>query len=410
MAIVRTSITCLTCDQSHTLRIGMGQEDTQRHTFDCRGCGEAITVRMDVNYETLATPVTPEKNASLSEEVSGAPIVNLDAMCLIPPGADGVDMTFFRMDEFRKTVEKAIERGSFASLPSDPELLKYRPYRRPDHKAEWGHIRRVWSLQSRGRDELAHKQLKKETEKLYNDENINTLPDWLWRFFQPVVGHDYQERVANALKSLQLVSPEPLMGEYAAWGMTDAARQRGQLYLEFISEFFELHEEFSQILFYVQGGVPIDPALKTTSSAFEKVKMFYGNAFETLAPISELLAILNNVQHGRTYDQFEQLSWDDYKKLDKANAFGPFASNEPLTALCDEADNRLRNASHHRRLRFDGETQILSFGSGKGGAGKQVTLGYAEYLERCVRIAFQIFSVMLVEVALSHSSGRTFPV
>src|SRR5687768_15499042 len=105
--IVRVPIICMTCEQPHTLRIGMGQEEMQRHTFNCNHCGEPITVRMDVDYENLATPITAEKNAVLADEVPGAPIVNLDANCLIPEEAVGKDMSFFRLEEFHKRVQKA---------------------------------------------------------------------------------------------------------------------------------------------------------------------------------------------------------------------------------------------------------------------------------------------------------------
>ena len=53
--------------------------------------------------------------------------------------------------------------------------------------------------------------------------------------------------------------------------------------------------------------------------------MFYGNAFETIAPLTELLAVINNVQRGRSFDQFEALSWDAYKKLDNASVLAPFS-------------------------------------------------------------------------------------
>ena len=38
--IVRYSFKCLTCDQPHTVRIGVGNEDYQSHRFPCQGCGE----------------------------------------------------------------------------------------------------------------------------------------------------------------------------------------------------------------------------------------------------------------------------------------------------------------------------------------------------------------------------------
>ena len=400
----------MTCEQPHTLRIGMGQEESQRHTFDCRHCGEPITIRMDVDYEKLATPITAEKNAILVDEVPGAPIVNLDANCLIPEDAVGVDMSFFRIEEFHKRVQKALEARELGDLPKDLLAWQKRPFRRPDHMAEWTHIQRVWSLLSRGKDELAGKQLKRQVTALYGDDSeIDTLTAWLWRFLQVVIGRKFQKDVNAALNSLRAVSPEPLGTEVSTWFLSPSAQERSALYLSIISEFFELYEEWSQIIFYVQADIHVEEKLKATSVSFDKTKMFYGNAFEALGTLSELLAALNNVQQGRSYDKFELLTWDAYKQLDKASVFGPFSGNVPLSALCQEADNTLRNASHHRRLHYDNKAQIVSYGLGKGGAGKQVQLGYVQYLERCVRIAFQIFALLLIEIALSYPLGRKFP-
>ena len=136
----------------------------ERHSFDCRNCGETITVRMDVDYETLATPVTPEKNAVISDELPGSPIVNLDAMCLIPPDADGADMAFFRIDELRKRIEKALERGPLLELPTDAKMTQYRPFRRPDHKAEWGHIRRVMVVAESRQRPVGHEDTRRSDE------------------------------------------------------------------------------------------------------------------------------------------------------------------------------------------------------------------------------------------------------
>lgn len=388
----------------------MGQEETQRHSFDCRQCGEPITVRMDVDYEKLATPITMEHNAELADEVAGAPIVNLDAGFLIPEDAVGADMSFFRLDELRKRVQKAIKRGTFVDVPSDEKELQFRPFRRPDYNAEWGQIQRVWSLLSRGKDDLADRILQKGASSLYKDGRIKTLKDWLWRFGQFVLGQDYNDRVQAALGSLRLVSPEPLATEFVSWSLGEATQARGERYREILSEFFQLYDEFSQVLFYVQSGVSLAPNLKATSIAFDKTKMFYGNAFETLGTLSELLAVINNIQHGRHFDEFEVLAWADYKKLDKAAVFAPFSTNLPLNALCMEVDNRLRNASHHRRLAFDAKSQTVSYTLGKGGSGGLVKLSYSEYLEKCVRMAFQILSLLLFELALSHSTGRNFPI
>src|SRR2546427_7509815 len=94
--IVRYALKCETCGQPHTVRIGMGHDASQTHKFPCRQCSEEIVLRMDVDYVNIGCQVFCVENCEAIESVPDAPIVNVDAIFVIPPEQQGRDMAFPR--------------------------------------------------------------------------------------------------------------------------------------------------------------------------------------------------------------------------------------------------------------------------------------------------------------------------
>jgi hypothetical protein len=115
----------------------------------------------------------------------------------------------------------------------------------------------------------------------------------------------------------------------------------------------------------------------------------------------ELLAMLNNMLAGRKYDKFETLTLRKYRELDRPNRFGPFQKNQTFMAICEEADNQIRNASHHGSFVFEKGPQVIRYRAGKGGTGPEQTMSYADYLVRCVRIFLQTMTLLRMELIIS---------
>jgi hypothetical protein len=130
--------------------------------------------------------------------------------------------------------------------------------------------------------------------------------------------------------------------------------------------------------------------------------MSYGNLFEGFTSLIELPVLLNNLLQGRKHDEFAQLTLTGYRRLDKASRCNPFSSTPAFFVLCEEADNQLRNASHHGGIKFEPSTQTISYRAGKGGTGDEQSMAYAEYLTRCVRLFLQILTVLRMELMLCH--------
>jgi hypothetical protein len=184
---------------------------------------------------------------------------------------------------------------------------------------------------------------------------------------------------------------------------------RADLYLAAFNEFFSGYGEHGQVLFSVTRGDPVAADKKATSHGFESVRMAYGNLFEGFTSLVEFPVLLNNVLQGRDHDQFAQLTLESYRRLDKSSRCNPLSITPALFALCEEADNQLRNASHHGGMKFDTDSQTISYRAGKGGSGDEQSMAYAEYLSRCVRLFLQILTLLRIELILTNQLGWPAP-
>lgn len=407
--IVRSALKCLTCEQPHTVRIGMGQEETHVFKFPCRECSEEIVVRLNVDYEKIGCEVVYEENAERISEVPGAPIVNLDANFVIPDSEQGKE-SFFRLKLLDQRVKVAQKQGSMVSLADVPkDAINSRPYRRPDYENEWRLLKKAWSLSRNGKEKLSRKRIEVASGIFYSNDPLKDLPDWIWRLSLFMSQPMYQPILDDAMNEIYPLSLESSLEDFMKWYGQNLASERSDKYFEIIKAFFNGYAEYAQVYFDVVKGIPISPTQRTTSADFDKVKLFYGKAFECYTSLVEFLALLNNMLVGRAFDEFEQLTLETYRKLDKANRFGPFSMNTSFMALCSEADNQLRNASHHEAFSFDAASQIIRYRVGKGNQGEEKELSYAVYLERCTKLFLQILALLRIELMLCSQYGIKHP-
>ena len=145
-------------------------------------------------------------------------------------------------------------------------------------------------------------------------------------------------------------------------------------------------------------------AFALASSAFNKTKMFYGNAFEIMAKNVSIIACLNNIHNGREFDQFEKMNLKKYLEIDNANKINPFKTTQAFKEIVLSFDSTIRNASHHKAIRFDKTNGNIQYRS--GGTGAEKSISYTKYLEECCKIMFSIFILNMLEIKLdiTHKS------
>ncbi|MGE4219515.1 MAG: hypothetical protein AB7G39_08715 [Alphaproteobacteria bacterium] len=360
-------------------------------------------LRLDVDYEKISTHVVCVENCSEVSEWPDRPIVNLDANFVIPNDQRNIDLSFPRLLLSRRFLESGERFGSLVNGDSIPDgSQNFRPYRRPDFSDEWDYLRKCWSLSRNGKEKIAQKILKSASDVYYGNDPLDSLSDWLFRFCTFVTNPGFEKLFQNNIFSItphleRMLESKDFIDAYNA-----QSKRRGGKYFSIIKEFYSSYSEFSQVYFFVVRCMDIPPDHYVSSENFDSVRMFYGNAFEVFTSLIDLLAMLNNIMLGRRYDQFENLTMAQYKNLNKSKRFSPFSNNQNFMEICEEADNKLRNASHHGTIYFDKEMKIIRYGEGRGGSNSEINLSYTNYLEKCVKIYLQIIILCRLEMLIAH--------
>ena len=408
--IVRSALNCSTCGHHHVVRIGLGHEERHVHRFPCRKCGEDIEVALEADFEKIGTRTVPVTNCSLSEDIWGSEIVNLDANFVIPAEYQGQDKVFPRMEQMHALAIKAESMGaSFVPVDIDDPRMQQRPFRRPDYLAEWKELKRAWTLYRRGQDVFSRGIIKKISAELYPREPLGGLADWLFRLAVQVQGRSGAglfRATADRLKAALGTAEFSNFREHYNLFMQS---KRGRIYLSIISDYFDQYSEFVQVQFLVSGGMPPSEDEMVSSTNFDKTKMFYGNAFEALADQVDLVAMINNILQGRNFDTFEQLTLKKYYEIDKAGRANCFLAEPSLASITSEFDNQIRNASHHGGMEFDPVTQIIKYKAGKAGTGAENEMTYTAYLVRCVTIFSQLLRLLAIELMLTKQAALKEP-
>jgi hypothetical protein len=357
---------------------------------------------MDVDHAKHGWRVICVENCEPILEMAGASIVNVDANFLIPADQQGADVAFWRLDQIYAMYEAGKQVGSLVDMSAVPMSARStRPYRQPDYAEEWKPLKKAWSLARNGRTELSEMLIAKASAEFYSPEHpLNSLQDWVWRLAVFLCNPSYEPVFDTAMKAMEPLNDSILLWDFRQFYKT-VALERGARYFSVMADFFTVYAELSQVYFFASKGLAFPNDYRTTSTDFEAVKMFYGNAYEHFTHLVEYLAMLNNMLAGRKFDTFQSLTLDQYRKLDRSARFRPFADNIAFMAICTEADNQIRNASHHGSLVFNQAGQTISYRSGKGGTGPELRISYVDYLVRCVRIFLQTMTLLRVELMVA---------
>jgi hypothetical protein len=212
----------------------------------------------------------------------------------------------------------------------------------------------------------------------------------------------YDAHFANSFAQIKPLIGTPEFERLLKVYDAELSIERGARYFELIKSYFISFSDFSQVLFLITQGLGVPDGDVASTVDFDKTRMFYGNAFEAYSSSVDLLAYINNIIAGRRFDEFQSLTREKYVALDKASRCNAFASNAAFTALCQEFDNQLRNASHHGGFQFDAANQTIKYRAGKGGTGAEQSIAYGAYLARSTNLFLQAMTLMRLEIMISH--------
>jgi hypothetical protein len=167
------------------------------------------------------------------------------------------------------------------------------------------------------------------------------------------------------------------------------------------TKFFDAFNEFAQVLMFVRMGETLPAHLKTTSTDFMKVQRFYADAYEFFAGNIAMLACINNIKAGRSFDQLSNISLSKYLGTDKAARRNTFSTCTQFMAATTEFNNDIRNASFHNWFFLSPDNETIEFRP--GGTGPLQSISYVDYLWKCVKLFQQINELFMVSVMFEEA-------
>src|SRR5712692_9005212 len=294
--VIRDLCKCATCGQAHTLRISVGHNPYQEHTFHCGGCGEEIVVGMNVDRQKMAVAIKYVSNCEPGTE-EGL-VINLHPRFTIPEDHLHQDGIFpwlsYDMEIHRIQTEMHSEPPKFSSFEEWQEFTRSIQ----SALAGWQIIRKAWSLTQNGREDLAKTHLMNYKDHTFEDPHeLNyVLFHFCWNLTKPKKFRIYME--ANELAADISHKFVPEFFRFRRYYLTDLYNEHFQRYFDVFSEYFQDLSEFNQTLMFSQYGLPLPQESQASSRGFKRTKMFYGNAFEALTSNFTVLACLNNIRSG----------------------------------------------------------------------------------------------------------------
>jgi hypothetical protein len=179
---------------------------------------------------------------------------------------------------------------------------------------------------------------------------------------------------------------------------SDSLREEhSRQYISVFSDYFKIYNQLSQMVVHSRiGDEDIDNKI-VGSKSFENVKLYYGQAYESLTGFFVIFACLNNILLGRSYDQFQSMTLNKYMKdVSKEKKANPFEQTQPFYAFTDGLDSTLRNGSHHASIWRNGEKIFYR----SGGTGAQREIPYSRYLHLCNKLTILLAALFIIELEL----------
>jgi hypothetical protein len=150
-----------------------------------------------------------------------------------------------------------------------------------------------------------------------------------------------------------------------------------------------------------QYDIPLKAEEHASSQSFSRTKMFYGNGFEVFMSNIEVLACVNNVLSGRSFDEFAMMNLAKYSTINKAGRAQTFMATKPFGDFASGINSSLRNGSHHGAIRLDANQRNVLFRS--GGTGAENKMKYVEYLRLCGDLMLRLGALLMFELALAQN-------
>jgi len=392
--VIRDYCECKVCGQIYCIRAGVGLETKCEHQFDCPNCHSPIVL-----FVCMGTPpaawIEYQENSDKAQYKEDAIVINLHPSIA------------FDFQDYHSPIVFASMKltnlvAPYMRVPEDSRTRDVaQDFELPETKQLWEVVRNVLRLYQVGdpagviSSQIARYQ--KNRQKYHEWFRCSTVFKCVASFFDdlmyPAIGNLRQPLRVLITHVRQSNSAE--LNRFQTYYRSELEKENLARYLSLFDDYISNFDQFRQL--YVHARVADDNVddLIVGAKSFEKVKLFYGQAYETLTSSYVTLACLNNIKQGRPFDVFQSMTLTKYiKDLDKSKKSNAFLMEPCLASFTKWDDSGLRNGSHHASIVRDGEK--VKYRSGGTGAERELT--YARYLHICNDVAITCAALMLVEL------------
>lgn len=392
--VIRHYITCLTCRFNYTLRVGLGFESLQSHTFQCIECHEDISVSLDVDNKNVTLKFNYVENCEAGN-VEGH-IYNLHSESVFPESELHRDKAFPWMGDLHTISERQQQYIDDNGIVIDKIREKLAMQEITPVEDLWKVLKKAWRLDINGRTDLSLQILKEY--KVFEFTEEKTLENCLHHLCYRIIdvrGYSILRSTMDVYRNANVTNATEY-SRFLDYYTANLQRKYFKNYFNIFSEFFANYSEYNQVILKYKHGISLGENAITGSSAFNKTKMFYGNAFEIYTSSLTVVACINNLNSGRKYDEFESMNLSKYLTVNKARRAEPFKEVNELQIFSDCLESTLRNASHHQSIELKGKKVHYR----SGGTGEKRTMPYAVYLSKCVDIFVSQCILLMMEQIL----------
>lgn len=403
MGVLRGYAQCEICEENYILRVGVGTEKYQPHTFDCRACGTTMSIIL--RHSSDDTHFEPEENALIKDtEGENSTIVNLHPF-------------------FAFTSEEIHNPVAFPSLMYGSMIMPYLrlvPHRNsmgffaqdfalqfdvPNASHLWSTVKNILILQESGRKpkkiKTAIGYYERQRQKYFRETKVSNPKEVTHNFFDSLFYPRFDKIFSPAYQLISEIrnSQSQEFSRFLDFYNQELREQHLRQYLSIFSDYFKIYNQLSQMVVHARiDDEDVDDKI-VGSKSFEVVKLYYGQAYESLTNFFTVLSCLNNILLERPYDQFKSMTLAKYmKKVSKEKRDNPFKEIPSFHIFADGLDSTLRNGSHHASIWREGEQIFYR----SGGTGAEREIPYSRYLHLCNKLTISLAALFLIEIELSE--------
>lgn len=397
-------ICCKICGEKYFLRVGVGLEKYQVHSFDCKSCSLSISIAIRVldplnaQFEGVENVIFLDKKvASINHSEEDGIIINLHP--------------FFAFDQ-----DEIHNRFAFPSILYVSQITKHlrwlphsrfqdieRQFNIPNANNVWSTVKNLLLLENnKGKTKVINKLIKQyeDQRKVYIPETqVFSIKDVILNFFDNLFYPGFSvvsEPALDFIVSIKKNNPNEFQ-KFLSFYLGDIKQQHLTQYLLTFSDYFKIYTQLSQVVVHARiGDEEVDDKI-VGSKCFEDVKLYYGQVYEALTSCFVIFACLNNIYAGRAYDQFESMTLNKYiKDVSKEKKVNPFINIKSFAVFSEGLDSTLRNGSHHASIWRDGEKVFYK----SGGTGMQREMPFSRYLHLCNKLTISLAAMFRIELEL----------